>query len=228
MKPAQWIAPLDEKSQARLRGMLAKLTGPAGKTARWIMEDKGRWARLCGIADLYANDEPMTENWKDAGGQWRAVHDAAQALNEALAGLGELASNVRQFEKVRAIGQWKTVAPWLHPVPGEAFAPPVHDLEWFAKVAAEECKAQADAHGAGRGTDGDLVPFLLRQVCDLIEYPRRGALHARRIALVLHVWATEKGTITTLEKVNDTNLEWFRDAEEQIRPYLSMLRQRGK
>jgi len=191
MKPAQWIAPLDEKAQDRLRGMLAKLTGPAGKTVRWLTEDADRWGRLCWIAQHYSMAEPLGENWKDAEGQWRAVHDAAQALNTALENLGHLACAIRLDAGARSPGFWESVSGYLHPVPGAAFAAPVHDLEWFAKVAVEECeRMKVQCNGARREDDRGELAFLIHQIFDLLEVPERPQAHAQRVAAVIHAWAT--------------------------------------
>lgn len=190
MNRFRWVR-LDEKATVRLRGMLEKLTGPAGGTARWILEDGERWSLLCGIADLYANTEPLIENWKVAEGQWRAVQEAAQALNGALESLGNLACAIRLDAGVRSPGLWESVSGFLHPVPGAAFAPPVHDLEWFAGVAVEECeRMKAKCNGARMEDESGELAFLIHQLFDLLEVPVRPKIHARRIAAVIHAWAT--------------------------------------
>lgn len=184
---------MNANEEARLRGMLETPEGPAGETARWIMEDEDRWSRLCWMADHYANAEPLMENWKDAEGQWKRVQEAAQALNQALESLGDLACAIRLDAGVRSPGLWKRVSVNLHPVPGQAFAPSVHDLERFAKVAAEECeRMKVQCNGARREDDHGELAFLFHQLFDLLEVPKRPQAHAQRIAAIIHGWSFPK------------------------------------
>lgn len=220
MKPAQWLAVPDEKAQARLRGMrgmLAELTGPAGKTARWILEDESRWGRLCWIAQRYAETEPLTGGWKGAQEQWQDVLESARMLNDSLARLGESALTVRQWEKVRAIGQWETVAPWLHPVPGEAFAPPVHDLEWFAKVAVEECERMKVECNGARARDQNIgQAFMFAQLFDLLEIPaKRPHAHAQRFGAVIHAWTFLEKARMSEEKKGENRLKAMKKEVEK-------------
>jgi len=172
MARSRWFG-LDPKDESRLQSRMESLEDPAGETARWIMEDEDRWGRLCWLADHYANAEPLMENWKDAEGQWKRVQEAAQALNQALESLGDLACAIRLDAGVRSPGLWKRVSGNLHPVPGQAFAPSVHDLERFAKVAAEECeRMKVQCNGARREDDHGELAFLFHQLFDPLEVPK--------------------------------------------------------
>lgn len=189
---SRWFG-LDPKDEARLQSRMESLKGPARETARWIMEDEDRWGRLCWMADHYANAEPLMENWKDAEGQWKRVQETAQALNQALESLGDLAYAIRNDAGVRSPGLWERVSGNLHAVPGQAFAPSVHDLEWFAKVAAEECeRMKVQCNGARREDDHGELASLFHHLFDLLEVPKRPQAHAQRIAAIIHGWSFPK------------------------------------
>lgn len=208
MVRARWQY-LDPKDEARLKGMLEKLTGKPGETARWILEDEGRWDLLKGIAEHYLNAEPLGETWADAERQWNAVKEAAHDLSTALKSLGDMASAIRLDAAARTPGLWESVQGYLHPVPGEAFAPPVHDLEWFAKVAVEECqRMKVECNGARRWDDSGDLAFLIHQIWNLLEGRKGAQSHARRIAAVIHAWDLALARLRAGKPEEDAQALW--------------------